>query len=75
MSGNISTYINPHLKLLMPKLAYTGDIDIPNLWVISTVLMIMWEEDIVNPPIHHLTCVIVPCPSVKNNLVNPEDLH
>ena len=35
-------------------------------------IKIMWEEQLVDPPIHYLTGVGVPWSSVKNKLVNPE---
>ena len=31
-------------------------------------IKIVWEEQLVEPPIHYLTCLIVPLSSVKNNL-------
>ena len=37
-------------------------------------IKIMWEEQLVDPPIPYLTCVIVPWSSVKNKPVNPEAL-
>ena len=35
-------------------------------------IKIMWDEQLVDPPIHYLTGVVVPWSSVKNKLVNPE---
>ena len=40
----------------------------------SARIKIMWKEQLVDPPIHYLTCVIVPWSLVKNKPVNPKAL-